>query len=60
MMIRQGHARQACAQFGPLWWIAFLVLLVPSVSRADSVVVFNEVMYHPAGDESTGEWGVVA
>ncbi len=27
-----------------------------SLSRADSTVMFNEIMYHPAGDETALEW----
>ena len=27
-----------------------------TVFGLDSVVVFNEIMYHPAGDEAVGEW----
>lgn len=41
------------------WWLilaaVFLVCLLPAAGR-DSVVVFNEVHYQPAGDESTLEY----
>lgn len=33
-----------------------VLLLVPSFVRADSTVVFNEIMYHPDGDETKLEW----
>ncbi|HKX61968.1 MAG TPA: lamin tail domain-containing protein, partial [Verrucomicrobiae bacterium] len=36
--------------------IAIGVLSVPSVMAADSVVVFNEVHYHPSTNESVNEW----
>ena len=29
---------------------------LPPAARADSVVVFNEIMYHPEGDEAALEW----
>ena len=31
-------------------------VLAPLMARADSVVVFNEIMYHPATNESALEW----
>src|SRR5688572_22054860 len=37
-------------------FLSLLILLLPVVSRADSIVVFNEVMYHPAVNEPTLEW----
>ena len=36
-------------------WLAF-VLLIQCSAMADSVVVFNEIMYHPASDEPAMEW----
>ncbi len=36
--------------------LLLIVLCVPTVFAADSVVVFNEIMYHPAGDEDRLEW----
>jgi len=36
--------------------IALSLLLFSAASRADSVVVFNEIMYHPAANEPTLEW----
>src|SRR5688572_32750612 len=36
--------------------LSLLVLLLPAISKADSIVVFNEVMYHPAANEPTLEW----
>ena len=33
-----------------------LFALYHASARADSVVVFNEIMYHPDVNESTGEW----
>src|ERR1051326_908988 len=39
---------------------ALVLLLVPAlaplITRADSVVVFNEIMYHPATNEPALEW----
>ena len=37
-----------------LAWLA--LLLLPFAARADSVVVFNEVMYHPLTNEPSLEW----
>jgi hypothetical protein len=38
-------------------FLATLLLVTALVSaRADSVVVFNEVMYHPAANEAAFEW----
>src|SRR5688572_16838291 len=31
-------------------------VLVANSLRADTTLVFNEIMYHPATDESTMEW----
>jgi len=37
--------------------LSFFVLLIPSLALADSAVVFNEIMYHPAGtNEAALEW----
>src|SRR4051812_35467415 len=33
-----------------------LAMLAPFVLKADSVVVFNEIMYHPATNEPALEW----
>ncbi|MGC8744959.1 MAG: lamin tail domain-containing protein [Verrucomicrobiia bacterium] len=35
---------------------AFIVGLTSTAARADSVVMFNEIMYHPATNESELEW----
>lgn len=42
------HARRLLA--------AFLYCLYPLTTRGDSVIVFNEVMYHPATNEAAFEW----
>ena len=36
--------------------LAALTFLLAAGARADSVVVFNEIMYHPAADEAAMEW----
>src|SRR5437762_3315475 len=36
--------------------LALLLVLSPVVAWADSVVVFNEIMYHPATNEPALEW----
>src|SRR5438034_714466 len=36
--------------------ILFFLLLAPLTVQADSVVVFNEIMYHPATNEPALEW----
>jgi hypothetical protein len=35
---------------------AMALLALPGFTRADSIVVFNEVMYHPAASEPSMEW----
>ncbi len=35
-----------------IFWLSIL-LLTPCVASSDSVVVFNEIMYHPASDEES-------
>ena len=35
---------------------AILVFAIPPATQADSVVVFNEIMYHPAANEAALEW----
>ena len=35
---------------------AFLTLLICGASAVDSVVVFNEINFHPPGNESANEW----
>ena len=37
-------------------WLALLLAVYPPAGRADSVVVFNEIMYHPAANERALEW----
>src|SRR5438105_7436415 len=36
--------------------VTALLLCLPALARADSVVVFNEIMYHPATNEPALEW----
>ena len=47
--------RLDCIRIAPILAILFLL---PFASFADSVVVFNEVMYHPVASqgEADGEW----
>src|SRR5437016_113810 len=40
----------------PLSALATALLLCTSAALADSVVVFNEIMYHPATNEPALEW----
>jgi len=40
-------------------WFGCLVLGICGLNtslRADSVVVFNEIMYHPGQNQTSGEW----
>ena len=48
---RRGHHGFAsvCVLFGT-------AMLAAMCARADSVMMFNEVMYHPMTNEATGEW----
>jgi len=41
---------------GLLAALLFLLLAAAPAARADSVVVFNEIMYHPAANSAGGEW----
>ena len=56
----KGHYFKGChfmstPRFGG--WVAVLCsVLLAGVVRADSIVVFNEIMYHPTGDETNLEW----
>ena len=45
-------------RFGGAWLpaVLFLLLATAPATRADSVVVFNELMYHPATNGSVLEW----
>jgi hypothetical protein len=43
------------AGIGGLTTLVFVLLAAAPTSRADSVVVFNEIMYHP-GNAAGGEW----
>src|SRR5881275_2798392 len=36
--------------------ILLVLLSIPAATLADTVVVFNEIMYHPATNEPTMEW----
>lgn len=40
----------------PFFPIAILALVLGRAAAVDSVVVFNEVSYHPPGDPRAGEW----
>ena len=46
----KSHIRRVAAA------LAFFTLSIAANALADSVVVFNEVMYHPAASEPTMEW----
>jgi len=35
-----------------------IALSLPPLARADAVVTFNEIMYHPATNEPAMEWGL--
>lgn len=39
-----------------IMWVALLAAAAPLALRADSVVVFNEIMYHPLTNETGLEW----
>ena len=43
------------AGIGGVTTLVFVLLAAAPTSRADSVVVFNEIMYHP-GNAAGGEW----
>ena len=50
------HIRRGETKWGLLLVVGLCILSGLSVlSRADSTVVFNEIMYHPA-DDGTPEW----
>ncbi len=57
MQANRSQSESDNSGFGPLWLGIFLVTfaLVPP-ARADTVLVFNEIMYHPATNEATLEW----
>jgi hypothetical protein len=44
------------AQVGGLAALLFLLFATAPVTRADSVVVFNEIMYHPGTNAAGDEW----
>ncbi|MGH7968812.1 MAG: hypothetical protein ACREIC_08815, partial [Limisphaerales bacterium] len=41
---------------GRLAALLFLLFAAAPLTRADSVVVFNEIMYHPGTNTVGGEW----
>jgi len=43
-------------QLGTLFLLAVLLRAGESATQADSVVVFNEIMYHPGADAPDNEW----
>src|SRR6185369_4977847 len=45
-----------CPRSGSLFGLLILLALSTPSTRADSVVVFNEIMYHPSANEPVMEW----
>jgi hypothetical protein len=60
------HAGSSIPRRWPVPWLSavaarlaallFLLLAAAGAARADSVVVFNEIMYHPGTNAAGGEW----
>ena len=53
---RSGHRRDWLAPLRNALLAGALLTLAPAAAHADSVVVFNEIMYHPATNETALEW----
>jgi len=53
---RRGAAQEGFPRMNRLAVLLWAALLVPVIGKGDGVVVFNEIMYHPATNEPALEW----
>ncbi|MGO8925383.1 MAG: lamin tail domain-containing protein [Limisphaerales bacterium] len=56
MIRRRSQAPWLPAEVSGLAALLFLLFAAAPAARADSVVVFNEIMYHPGTNAAGGEW----